>query len=128
MRKRWAIPVIDIFAGPGGLGEGFSACAGPRGERPFEIGLSIEKDPIAHQTLTLRSFFRQFPPGDAPDAYYHRLERRLTTAQLFDQFPQESDAAYVQARHAMLGDDASARLPDMAGVPRREISTEHVFL
>jgi len=44
------IPVIDVFAGPGGLSEGFSA-ARFRGQRTFRIALSIEKDPDAHATL-----------------------------------------------------------------------------
>src|SRR5882724_5435033 len=56
-----SIPVIDLFAGPGGLGEGFAALGRPQGKPCFAIGLSIEKDPIAHQTLQLRAFFRQFP-------------------------------------------------------------------
>ncbi len=40
---------------PGGLGEGFSRYhAGSR--RAFRTALSIEKDPAAHRTLTLRAF------------------------------------------------------------------------
>ena len=58
------IPVIDVFAGPGGLGEGFSALRDSRSGLPiFKIALSIEKDHVAHLTLRLRSFFRQFPDG-----------------------------------------------------------------
>ncbi|CAM5209506.1 DNA cytosine methyltransferase [Alishewanella longhuensis] len=49
------IPVVDLFAGPGGLGEGFSALE--NGEA-FQIIVSAEKDPIAHETLRLRAFFR----------------------------------------------------------------------
>ena len=66
------IPVIDLFAGPGGLAEGFAAyeCSG---DQPFGIKLSIEKDPTAHQTLQLRSFFRQFHQDHVPDAYYEYL-------------------------------------------------------
>ena len=37
-------PVIDIFAGPGGLGEGFAAYARNEGKTEFKIQLSIEKD------------------------------------------------------------------------------------
>ncbi len=67
------IPIIDLFAGPGGLGEGFSAFSVPDRGDPFEIALSIEKEPNAHRTLTLRAFFRQFPAGKAPEAYYEYL-------------------------------------------------------
>ena len=42
------IPVIDIFAGPGGLGEGFSSLSDGNA---FNIVLSIEKDIYAHKTL-----------------------------------------------------------------------------
>ena len=54
------IPIIDIFAGPGGLGEGFSSLVNDANERAFKIKLSIEKEPHAHRTLQLRAFFRQF--------------------------------------------------------------------
>jgi DNA (cytosine-5)-methyltransferase 1 len=49
------IKVIDLFAGPGGLGEGFSSLQGKK----FEVVLSIEKDVYAHKTLFLRSIFRK---------------------------------------------------------------------
>jgi len=49
------IKVIDLFAGPGGLGEGLTGFPGSK----FDIALSVEKDKDAHATLTLRSFFRK---------------------------------------------------------------------
>ena len=54
------IPIIDLFAGPGGLGEGFMSLKNKEGKSIFDINLSIEKDINAHKTLTLRSFYRQF--------------------------------------------------------------------
>jgi DNA (cytosine-5)-methyltransferase 1 len=42
--------VVDLFAGPGGLAEGFSAFE-TNGARPFEICLSVEKEKSAHATL-----------------------------------------------------------------------------
>ncbi|MEP4532215.1 MAG: DNA (cytosine-5-)-methyltransferase [Cyclobacteriaceae bacterium] len=71
-----AIPVIDIFAGPGGLGEGFSSQFDEQGNRVFDIKLSIEKDAQAHETLRLRSFFRQFPKFKAPDEYYEIVRQK----------------------------------------------------
>ena len=51
------IEVIDLFAGPGGLGEGFSSfqC---NGLHPYEIAISVEKDKFAHATLRLRAYWR----------------------------------------------------------------------
>lgn len=49
------IPIIDLFAGPGGLGEGFSSLDN---NKAFNIIVSAEKDPFAHKTLRLRAFFR----------------------------------------------------------------------
>ena len=51
-----SIPVIDLFSGPGGLGEGFSSHGG---ENAFRIVLSAEMDPAAQATLQLRSYFRR---------------------------------------------------------------------
>lgn len=64
------IPVVDIFAGPGGLGEGFSAYAAPNRSHPFRIAISAEMEPNAWRTLRLRAFFRQFRSGRVPDSYY----------------------------------------------------------
>ncbi len=67
-----SIPVIDLFAGPGGLGEGFMSLKDESGQAIFDIKLSIEKDPNAHKTLTWRSFYRQFVKDgrDVPEEYY----------------------------------------------------------
>lgn len=50
--------IIDLFAGPGGLGEGFASLTDNE-ISPFQIGLSVEKEPSAHRTLRLRAFLRQ---------------------------------------------------------------------
>ena len=60
MNYRNKIPIIDLFAGPGGLGEGFMSLKSNEGKSIFDIKLSIEKNVNAHKTLALRSFFRQF--------------------------------------------------------------------
>ena len=63
------VPVVDLFAGPGGLAEGFSACRRTDGRRRYRIALSIEKDRAAHRTLLLRAFLRKFARGFPPEYY-----------------------------------------------------------
>ena len=60
---------MDLFAGPGGLAEGFAACRRRDGRRRYGIALSIEKDPVAHRTLLLRAFLRKFANGFPPEYY-----------------------------------------------------------
>ncbi len=50
--------VVDLFAGPGGLGEGF-ASLDEGGHIPYQIGISVENETSAHNTLTLRAFLRE---------------------------------------------------------------------
>lgn len=96
------IPVIDLFAGPGGLGEGFSRYP-TKGEKRFKIKLSIEKDPSAHKTLTLRAFFRQFGEGKAPDEYYQYLRGEILKDELYESFPAQAKAAEEEAQLLTLG-------------------------
>ena len=67
------IRVMDLFAGPGGLGEGFATFETPSGQRPFRIIASVEKDPAACRTLRLRGFYRHLTQSgdrDALASYY----------------------------------------------------------
>jgi DNA (cytosine-5)-methyltransferase 1 len=100
------IPIIDIFAGPGGLGEGFSSLLNEANERVFKIKLSIEKEAHAHQTLQLRAFFRQFSPTDVPDEYYEVLRTERTIDSLFSSYPGQAAMARAEAVQATLGPDS----------------------
>jgi DNA (cytosine-5)-methyltransferase 1 len=97
------IPVIDLFAGPGGLGEGFSASRDRSGRPIFKITLSVEKDADAHRTLRLRSFFRQFPRGKEPAAYYEVLRGTRPLDDLYGMYPKESEKTEMEAWNAELG-------------------------
>lgn len=46
------VKIVDLFAGPGGLGEGFSS------NSSFQIVVSAEMESSAHSTLRLRAFYR----------------------------------------------------------------------
>lgn len=66
-----SIPVIDLFAGPGGLNEGFSQLQDSDGNPIFTTVGSFEMDPTAVKTLTLRDMFRHMDRnGGVPDSYY----------------------------------------------------------
>lgn len=100
-----AIPVIDLFAGPGGLCEGFSSLFDADGQRRFEVKVSIEKDPVAHRTLMLRALFRKFPKGYAPNSYYDYVRGDISR-EAFLAHPEIKDAAHhaaLEARCAELG-------------------------
>ena len=119
MPDKATIPVIDIFAGPGGLGEGFSAFKDATGHGPFRIGLSIEKDEFARETLRLRSFFRQFPRGHAPKLYYDALQRKFPLNEFSARLKEKSQelwqrwkAADLEAMHAELGAADETQGPD----------------
>lgn len=94
------IQVIDLFAGPGGLGEGFSSFT-IRNQKPFKIAISIEKDEFAHRTLTLRSFYRQFTK--VPDDYYKYVRGEITRDVLFKNYPAEGKKALSEACLIELG-------------------------
>lgn len=93
-----AFAVVDLFAGPGGLGEGFSSLQAGNGSAQFRSVVSIERDEFSHQTLLLRHFIRHFPDGEAPDEYYDFLQKRITIDELFTAYPD----AYEDARHSAL--------------------------
>ena len=105
MTQRAPIPVIDLFAGPGGLGEGFASLSDAEGARRFEVKVSIEKDEVAHRTLSLRALFRSFPKNGAPDCYYDYVKGKIRREQLFAH-PDAAEAgreALAEARCAELG-------------------------
>lgn len=98
------IPIIDVFAGPGGLGEGFSSAKSKNGEHLFKIKLSIEKDKFAHQTLELRAFYRQFADGLKPFEYYEYLRGDISRDELFNSYEDEALKAKGEAWLATLGE------------------------
>ena len=98
----YAFPVVDLFAGPGGLGEGFSAFCDSRGQHPFAIALSVEKEPSAFETLRLRSFLRQFGQK-FPKEYYEFINGETPPPDWRHLYPKEWDAACHEVLRLELG-------------------------
>lgn len=105
MTRQKPIPVLDLFAGPGGLGEGFSSITDENGERSFALRVSVEKDAVAYRTLSLRALFRSFAKGKAPDCYYDYVKGKISREELFahPSMTDEARAAAADAKHAELG-------------------------
>ena len=104
------IPVIDLFAGPGGLSEGFSAVETDDGHPRFDVRISIEKDKQAYQTLLLRALFRAFAKGKAPDCYYQYVRGEIKREEFFahPDIQSELTLARSEAKLAELGTTASS--------------------
>lgn len=103
-------PVIDLFAGPGGLGEGFAMALDGDQRRRFRCMVSIERDVFSHETLLLRHFFRHFPEGEAPDDYYEFLAGRISKAELFERHPVAYSHARLSALRISLGKNSHAEV------------------
>lgn len=74
-----AIPIVDLFAGPGGLNEGFSSFAGDGSEKRFETVASFEMDSAACETLTVRGAYRRLKAsGNSCESYYRLLRGEVT--------------------------------------------------
>jgi DNA (cytosine-5)-methyltransferase 1 len=102
------IPVVDLFAGPGGLGEGFSRV---EDGKAFRTIISIEKDPHAIETLRLRAFYRAWMRHHrkVPQAYLDLLAsdsldaKQAALAELA-KLPEWAEA-HEEACHLELGKD-----------------------
>ncbi len=103
------IPVIDLFAGPGGLGEGFSAVMDNE-QRIFDIALSIENNSKACQTLLLRKFFRCFPKNKVPQEYYDYIKGLISKEELYNLYPDEYNKAQNEILQVTLGNTSNEDL------------------
>lgn len=75
-------PVVDLFAGPGGLGEGFAELFIKNSSPAFTSIASIERDEFAYKTLVLRHFYRSFKRENVPDSYYDYLASSVSKEEL----------------------------------------------
>ncbi|MBD3574032.1 DNA cytosine methyltransferase [Brevundimonas diminuta] len=105
-----AFQVVDLFAGPGGLAEGFSGFADESGHRPFDVTVSVEKEKSAHRTLQLRAFLRQF--DEFPDEYYAALNAGAGMPDWSQSHAGEWETALGEALRLELGTDQARRVLD----------------
>ncbi len=102
-------PVIDLFAGPGGLGEGFASLF-IKGKYVFQTLASIERDQFAYKTLLLRHFFRKFDHQEAPGEYYEYISGDTTWEKLERLYPVQWQEACNSALRISLGEKTHEEL------------------
>ena len=95
------IDVIDLFAGPGGLAEGFASLDEGR---VFKIAVSVEMEASAHQTLTLRSFYRHVRGEAAGERAYYAFCNDAAAPHPRDAVPNVWKEAEAEARQLTLGE------------------------
>lgn len=105
--------IVDLFAGPGGLGEGFASLESG-GQHPFHIGISVEKEASAHRTLRLRAFLRDHVSrhGALPEAFV-KFHAGVTDEPDWSEVDAAAwTEATTEARCLELGSDAAATAID----------------
>tara|TARA_A100001015_G_scaffold304214_1_gene395086 strand:+ start:726 stop:2279 length:1554 start_codon:yes stop_codon:yes gene_type:complete len=91
------IKVIDLFAGPGGLGEGFSQFK-KNNSNFFDVKLSIEKDSVACKTLLTRKFYRKIQNENSKSNYNKYINGNISIDNLF----QLNQTEFKEARKEVL--------------------------
>ena len=125
------IPVVDLFAGAGGLTEGFASLVDADGLPVFKPVMSVEKDPDACETLRLRAFLSRIAntePG-LPWEYEQFLRDRDPRAldSLKKRFPVAWAGARCEVVEAELG-DVDPVLIEMARIRVKAASPSGVWV
>jgi len=112
--------IVDLFAGPGGLGEGFASVV-KDGHSPFRIGISVEKEASAHRTLTLRAFLREYRArhGSLPREFIDLHAGGVPEPDWSEVDAEVWKLAAEEARALELGTEAAATVIDAAIVTQR---------
>ncbi|WP_342503473.1 DNA cytosine methyltransferase [Lysinibacillus sp. FSL L8-0126] len=82
--------VIDLFAGGGGLSEGFRQAG-------FEIVAHVEMDKSACNTLKTREVFYYLKNTNNLDSYLRYLKKEINRDELFDMIPEEILSRVIQS-------------------------------
>lgn len=114
MTSKHVYRVVDLFAGPGGLGEGFGSLRqqGDKNSYTFKTVISIEKDQNAHRTLQLRHFYREFTPDTVPEDYYRYLQGTITLEELYRLYPEQASSAQRTAWLCTLGEEPPEKVKE----------------
>ncbi|MBG6183049.1 DNA (cytosine-5)-methyltransferase 1 [Arthrobacter sp. CAN_A214] len=108
-------PLIDLFAGPGGLNEGFSSVRNSDGSYAFSNSASFEMDAYACETLRLRETYRHLSrAGRSLEGYFDYILGRKTWAEIYNGTFRE---AYMESgdkvHREVLGEDSRTQIDSL---------------
>lgn len=117
-------PVIDLFAGPGGLNEGFSSVRDEKGDFVFKTLASFEMDSLACQTLRLRATYRELVrSGGDLEPYFDYIQGKKTwPSVLTGDFKEAYLAAKAHVYQVELGED---NRPEVDRLIERQLGPEN---
>lgn len=117
-------PVIDLFAGPGGLNEGFSSVRDEQGGYVFNTLGSFEMDSLACQTLRLRATYRELvrTGGDLQPYFDYIQGKKTWQTVLTGEFKEAYLTAKAHVYQVELGED---NRPEVDSFIERQLGPEN---
>src|SRR5687767_13060211 len=119
---------LDLFAGPGGLSEGFVQAG-------YEIAAQVEKDQTACETLQLRVIFRELKKRSKLREYWKLIRGEISQEKLLQKYPDIADRSSAQVINREFGaKDPAADTPTAIyslmreGVKHLKARKAHVLL
>lgn len=101
--------VVDLFAGPGGLSEGFRRLGMDSGEE-LQVALSVEMDRWAVETLRLRALSRLHGNHDLISAQLRNVRGSLSSPDWMDTAPAAWKEVLEEVRQLRLGTDEAREI------------------
>lgn len=128
MNNQFSPVALDLFAGPGGLSDGFVQAG-------FEIAAQVEKDQTACETLQLRVIFRELKKRSKLREYWKLVRGEISQETLLQKYPDIADRCSAQVINREFGaKDAGAYGPTAIyslmqdGIKRLKARKAHVLL
>lgn len=87
---------LDLFAGPGGLSDGFVQAG-------FEIAAQVEKDQTACETLQLRVMFRELKKRSKLREYWKLIRGEISQENVLKKYPDIADRCSAQVINREFG-------------------------
>jgi DNA (cytosine-5)-methyltransferase 1 len=108
--KKGKFTAVDLFAGPGGLGEGFTQAG-------FDVICSVEKDRWAAMTLRTRVMFRTLRQINRISLYWNYVRGEKTADDIINMYPEIKYEMSSRVLEKTISENSRSRILD--GIEKR---------